>query len=261
MESLIAIVAMSRASANSTTVVIPYYGYSRQDRKCKGREPITSRLIADMLQVAGTNRVLTIGIHSQQQQGFFSIPFDSLTAIWLMLDFLLKEKGFVKENLVIVAPDYGSVKRSRSISEKLEVEFAVVDKRRPKANVVEISDVLGNVEGKDCILPDDMIDTGGTMIGAATLLKSKGAKSITILATHALFNGEAKKNFEKAIKDKIIDKILVTNSIDNKETIPNGTIVISIGELISDAINVYVKGSGACISEIYKKWKYSKVFE
>ncbi len=259
MELLIAIDAMKRASAKSINVIIPYYGYSRQDRKCKGREPITSRLVADMIQTAGATRVFTIDIHSQQQQGFFNIPFDSLTASWLLLDVFVKNNKKLLKDLIVVSPDYGSVKRSRSISEMLDIGLAIVDKKRPKANQVKVSDVLGNVEGKYCIMVDDMIDTGGTMIEAAKLLKEKGAKGVAILATHALFNGDSCKKFEDAKKQKIIDQVYVTDTIPNK--LPSFINIISVAEMISNAIVVFANENGESMSKVYNKYKYFKVFE
>lgn len=260
MELLITIDAMKRASAKSINVVIPYYGYSRQDRKCKGREPITSKLVADMLQVAGATRIFTIDIHSQQQQGFFNIPFDSLTASWMLLDTFVKSNKKILNNLVVVSPDYGSVKRSRSIAETLQVPLAIVDKKRPKANQVKVSDILGDVKDKNCLMIDDMIDTGGTMISAAKLLKEKGAKSVTILATHALFNGDSINLFKQAKNDEIINGLYVTDTISN-DKLPNFVKVISVAEMISNAINVFVGGAGESISKVYNKYKFFKIFE
>lgn len=259
MELLIAIDAMRRASAKSISVIIPYYGYSRQDRKSKGREPITAKLLADMLQLAGATRILTIDIHSQQQQGFFNIPFDSLSASWLLLDKFIKSNKKITKNIVVVAPDYGSVKRSRSIAEKIGAYLAIVDKRRPKANQVRVSDILGNVKGKYCLIVDDMIDTGGTMLSAAKLLKDKGATDVFILATHALFNGNAINEFEKAKKDKIINQVLVTDTIPNK--LPNFMQIVSVADLIAHAIDVFVGTPGESMSKIYNHYKFFNSFE
>ncbi len=259
MELLISIDALKRASAKSISVIIPYYGYSRQDRKCKGREPVTAKLVADMLQIAGATRILTFDIHSQQQQGFFNIPFDSISGTWLLLDRFIKQNKKITKNLIVVSPDYGSVKRSRSIAQKLGVDIAIVDKMRPKANQVKVSNILGDVNGKDCLMVDDMIDTGGTMISAAALLKEKGAKSVNILATHALFNGNAIDNFTKAKKDKVVDSILVTDTIPNN--LPEFIKVISVDELIANAIQVFAGGAGESMSKVYNKYKFFKEFE
>ena len=260
MKLLIATDAIKRASARTITAIIPYYGYSRQDRKTKGREPITSRLVADLFQVAGINRILTVDIHSQQQQGFFSIPFDSLTAIWLLLDKYRKKKTRkFNENFVVVSPDYGGVKRARAISEKINAGLAIIDKRRPKPNCVEVSNLLGDVENKNCILIDDMIDTGGTIEAACKLLKSKKAKTISVLATHGLFNGDAIKKFEDLYKNKTIDKILITNTINHKK-LPSFIEIVDISNILSDAIKIFANENGS-LSSVYHKYKYFKDFE
>lgn len=253
MELLIAIDALRRASASSIIAIIPYYGYSRQDRKVRGREPITSRLVADLIQTAGADRVLTLDIHSEQQQGFFSIPFDSLTAIWVLLKELFADVKYSLDDVVIVSPDYGGVKRARLIAEKLHTPIAIVDKRRPKPNEVEVENILGDIEGKHCILPDDMIDTGGTMINVSKLLKKRGAKSISIIATHGLFNGDSINNFNQAIKDKVIDNLYVSNSIETN-IVPDGCKIVDISPILSNAINVYNSGIGS-ISTIYEKYQ------
>lgn len=260
MELFIAIDSVKRASAHSITVIIPYYGYARQDRKSKGREPITSRLIADMLETAGAERVLTLDIHSPQQQGFFSVPFDSLTASWSLLEeFFEKYKNKLNhDDITIVSPDYGGVKRAREIAERLKVELAIIDKRRPRPNEVEIENILGNVKGKHCIIPDDMIDTGGTMISVARLIKSQGAKSVDILATHGLFNGKALENFEQAFKDNVIDHLFTTNTIDNTSLLPAKINVVDISDLIANAINIFESGTGS-ISKIYSTYKHTNI--
>lgn len=258
MELLIAIDALKRASVNSITLIIPYFGYSRQDRKASGREPITSKLIADMLEKAGATKILTIDIHSPQQQGFFSVPFDSMTAIWLLLNELTFSKD--NSNYCIVSPDYGSVKRTRMISEKLDAGFAIVDKKRPSANVVVVNDLLGEVANKDCIMVDDMIDTGGTVLSAAKLLKEKGAKSVSILATHGLFNSGAKEKFELAYQNKIIDNLYCTDSIEVNKNIPNFTKIISIKDLVADAITVFKSEEVKSLGNVYKNLKYYDIF-
>ncbi len=252
MEMLIAIDALKRASVRTISCIVPYYGYARQDRKALGREPITSRMVADLIQAVGANRVLTLDIHSDQQQGFFSIPFDSLTATWIMLNELWKNAKLPMEEVTIVSPDYGGVKRARAIASKLGVPMAIVDKRRPRPNEVEIENILGDVEGRHCILPDDMIDTGGTMINVAKLLKKKGAKSISIMATHGLFNGTAIEKFNDAFKEGWISNLYVTNSIENNDK-PKNCTVVDVSPLIAEAILVFNAGSGS-ISHIYEKF-------
>ena len=260
MELLIAIDAVRRASAKTINVLIPYYGYSRQDRKAKGREPITSRLIADLLEKAGATRVLTVDIHSQQQQGFFTIPFDSLTAIWLMLDELIKNKKIIREDLVIVSPDYGSVKRTRSIANKINSDFAIIDKNRVGQNKVESSEILGNVDNKNCLIFDDIIDTGGTIIEGCKILKQKGAKSIDIVATHGLLNKDSIVNFIEANKNGLINKIYITDTIQREEKLPDFFSIISIAGLISSAVSIFAHGKH-CISAVYEKYSFFKFFE
>ncbi len=260
MELLITIDAVRRASAKTINVIMPYYGYSRQDRRVGGREPITSRLIADLLEKAGATRVLTIDIHSQQQQGFFTIPFDSLTAIWLMLDYLFNNNKVTKEDLVVVSPDYGSVKRTRSIANKINSGFAIIDKNRVGKNRVESLDILGDVANKNCLIFDDIIDTGGTILEACKILKEKGAKNIDIVVTHGLLNKDAIPNFIQAKKDRIINKIYITDTIERKEELSDVFSVISIASLISSAILVFAKGTN-CISTVYEKYSFFKFFE
>lgn len=242
MELLIAIDSMKRASAAAINVVIPYYGYARQDRKAKPREPITSRLVAKMLESAGATNVLTWDVHSLQTQGFFDIPFDSLEAVWILMKHYLE--GYVDtSNIAIVSPDYGCVKRAREISIATGAGLAIVDKRRSGKNQVEINNVLGEVKDLDCVIVDDMIDTGGTILGAAKIVREKGAKSVTILATHGLFNKNAIDNFKEAIQNKIIDKVYVTDSIDNEPF--EGMEIVSIAEAIAKCIEIYSHGSGS----------------
>ncbi len=249
MELLIAIDAMRRASAASINVVIPYFGYARQDRKSKGREPVTCRLVADLLQTAGATRVITMDIHSDQTQGFFKIPFDSFRATWLLLEAILEKHTI--DDLTVVSPDYGGVKRARSMAQHLNAPLAIVDKRRPRPNEVEVSNILGDVNGRECLLIDDMIDTGGTILAASKLLKSKGAKSVTIMATHALFNGNAIANITKAIEDGVLHDIFVTDTIPQ---VPNPNInVVSVAPFFADSIDIYTKNRGS-VSKLYAKY-------
>lgn len=211
MELLICIDALKRASANTISVFIPYYAYARQDRKTSGREPITAKLVANLIQAAGATRVCLIDIHSEQIQGFFDIPVDVILAGSELLSSVIKKINL--KNAVVVAPDYGSVKRSRKIAEGLNCKLAILDKRRPKPNVAQILHILGNVKGKDCIICDDMIDTAGTIVLASQAIKEAGAKSITVLATHGVFSDPATERLTKAFDDGIITALYVSNTI------------------------------------------------
>ncbi|MDR0826066.1 MAG: ribose-phosphate diphosphokinase, partial [Mycoplasmataceae bacterium] len=213
MELLITIDALKRASADAINVVIPYYAYARQDRKTLGREPITSKLVASLLERAGASRVAIIDIHSEQTQGFFDIPMDTLKATFLTVKEAIKKINC--KNLTIVSPDYGGVKRARQIAATLNVPLAILDKRRPNPNMAEISNVLGDVKGKDCLISDDMIDTAGTMVAACKVLKDHGAKSITIAVTHGILSDPASERLTKAVKSGVVSNIYVTNSIES----------------------------------------------
>ena len=230
MELLIIIDALRRASARRITAVMPYYGYARQDRKANPRDPITSKLVANLLTKAGARRVLSIDFHAAQIQGFFDIPVDHLYASPIMVDYF---KDFDNSNLIAVAPDVGSVKRVRSFAESLDIPMAIIDKRRPKANVAEVMNVIGEVDGKNVILLDDIIDTAGTITAAADVLKEKGAKDIYACGTHALFSGPAVER----LKNAPISKIVVTNTIAQKDHGLENLEVLSVAPLVGEAID------------------------
>jgi len=230
MELLIIIDALRRASARRITAVMPYYGYARQDRKANPRDPITSKLVANLLTKAGARRVLSIDFHAAQIQGFFDIPVDHLYASPIMVDYF---KDFDNSNLIAVAPDVGSVKRVRSFAESLDIPMAIIDKRRPKANVAEVMNVIGEVDGKNVILLDDIIDTAGTITAAADVLKEKGAKDIYACGTHALFSGPAVER----LKNAPISKIVVTNTIPQKDHGLENLEVLSVAPLVGEAID------------------------
>jgi ribose-phosphate pyrophosphokinase len=230
MELLIIIDALRRASARRITAVIPYYGYARQDRKASPRDPITSKLVANLLTEAGARRVLSIDFHAPQIQGFFDIPVDHLYAAPIMVDYF---KNIDQSNLIAVAPDVGSVKRVRSFAESLDIPMAIIDKRRPKPNVAEVMNVIGEVDGKNVILLDDIIDTAGTITAAAKVLKEKGAKDVYACGTHALFSGPAIERLKKAP----ISKIIVTNTIAQKEHDLDNLEVLSVAPLVGEAID------------------------
>ena len=188
MEILVLCDALKRASAKQITAVIPYFGYARQDRKAKPRQPITSKLVADLLTVAGVNRVVTIDLHARQIQGFFDIPVDEMQALPLICKYF-KDQNL--EDLCVVSPDHGGATRARQMSEYFDCPIAIIDKRRPKPNVAEVTGIIGDVSGKNCILIDDMIDTGGTITAGVDMLKQKGAKDVYIACTHGVLSGPA----------------------------------------------------------------------
>lgn len=232
MELLLMVDALKRASAGRITAVIPYYAYARQDRKVQPRVPISAKLVADLITAAGTNRVLTMDLHAAQIQGFFNIPVDNLYASPVLLDYVWKKYDF--KNLVIVSPDAGGVERARAFAKKLQCSIAIIDKRREAANVSQIMNVIGEVKGKDTIILDDMVDTGGTTIQAATALKEKGAKSVVAACTHAVLSGNAVEN----VNASVLEELIVTNTIplDSKKERCKKLTVLSIASLIGEAI-------------------------
>jgi ribose-phosphate pyrophosphokinase len=211
MEQLIMIDALKRASAKRITAVIPYYGYSRQDKKSRAREPITAKLVADLLTAAGADRVMSVDLHSGQIQGFFDYPFDHLTALPLLSDYLKQELNLADGELVVVAPDAGRVKTAERLREYLHADLAFLYKRRSRteANKVETMEMVGEVEGKACVLVDDMIDTAGTIVGGAEVLKKHGAAKIFAAATHGVFSDPA---IERLLGAEI-EEVVITNTL------------------------------------------------
>jgi len=208
MELIVMIDALRRASAGRITAVIPYFGYARQDRRVRSaRVPITAKVIADFLSNVGVDRVMTVDLHAEQIQGFFDVPVDNVFGSPILLDHMREQKF---ENPVIVSPDIGGVVRARAIAKQFDdCDLAIIDKRRPRANVAQVMHIIGDIEGRDCIIVDDMIDTGGTLSKAASALKEKGARQVYAYATHPVFSGNAVEN----IRDSQIDKLIVTDSI------------------------------------------------
>ncbi len=246
MQQLIMIDAAKRASAKRITAVCPYYGYSRQDRKAEGREPITARLVADLLTAAGADRVVSVDLHTGQIQGFFDMPVDHLTAMPILLDYC-KQAGSV-DDLVIVAPDAGGVKAAKRFSSHLGADLAFVNKVRPKgvANTVVASNVIGNVDGKRCILFDDMIDTAGTIVAAAELLKQEGATEVWAMATHGLLSDPATER----LKNSVLERVVLTNTLPlPPENQIDKIEVVSIAPLIADAISAVFEDES--VSEIF----------
>jgi ribose-phosphate pyrophosphokinase len=252
MELLIAIDALKRASAKVINVVIPYFAYARQDRKTLGREPITSKLVATLLERAGVSRIAIVDIHSEQTQGFFDIPVDTLRASFITVREAINKIHC--SNLVVVSPDYGGVKRARQIAATLNLPLAILDKRRPTPNHAEISNILGDVKNKNCLISDDMIDTAGTMVAACKVLKDHGAKSITIAATHGILSDPATERLSKAVKSGIISNIYLTNSIESVyiRKIPN-LHVCDLGKYLSEIIKVYYSENGS-VSTVYEHY-------
>ena len=239
--------AFKRASAGRITAVIPYYGYARQDRKAKSRDPITAKLVADILTAAGADRVLTMDLHASQIQGYFNIPVDHLLGSPILAEHFI-ENGFEdQDDVVVVSPDLGSVTRARKFADKLHAPIAIIDKRRPKANVSEIMNIIGDVKDKRCILIDDMIDTAGTIANAANALKDLGAKNVYACCTHGVLSGPA---FER-INASAIEELVMLNTIP----LPEGEGLekfksISVAPLFAEAIK-----------RIYDDEPISKLFE
>ncbi len=207
MELLIMVDALKRASAQGITAVIPYYGYARQDRKVAPRTPITAKLVADLLEVAGATRMLCIDLHAGQIQGFFNVPVDNIFSTPILLDYIKKRYS---NDAVVVSPDAGGVERARAFAKRLETGLAIIDKRRPSPNVSEVMNIIGEVEGKVAILLDDMIDTAGTITQSAEALKREGAREVYACCTHAVLSGPAIER----LNDSCINEVVVTNTIN-----------------------------------------------
>jgi ribose-phosphate pyrophosphokinase len=245
MEQLIMIDAAKRASAKRITAVCPYYGYSRQDRKATGREPITAKLVADMLQVAGADRVVSVDLHSGQIQGFFDVPFDHLTAMPVLVEELRRQGT---DGLVVVAPDAGRVKVAERFSQHLNADLAVVHKRRPRgsANEVEALHVVGEVESRRCVLIDDMIDTAGTICAAAELLTDRGAAEVWAMATHGVLSDPALERLDKCA----LSPVVVTNTLPIPADRRIGKMeILSVAGVIAHAIDAVFED--ASVSEIF----------
>ena len=244
MELLIMIDALKRASAGRINAVMPFYGYARQDRKSKSREPITAKLVANLIEAAGADRVITMDLHAPQIQGFFDIPVDHLYAAPLIVNYFINKK---LDDIVVVSPDVGGVTRARSLATKLDAPLAIIDKRRPKPNVSEVMNIIGDIENKNCIIIDDMVDTAGTMVNAAKVMKEMGARDIYVACTHPVLSGPA---FER-IRDSVIKELIVTNTIPLPAGKPVDKIkVLSVAPLFAEAIK-----------RIYEGLSLSKLFD
>lgn len=232
MELLVMMDALKRASASSISAVVPYYGYARQDRKVHPRVPITSKLVADLMTVAGANRVLTVDLHAGQIQGFFDIPVDNLFATPVLLDDI--RKRFDGDHLVVVSPDAGGVERARAFAKRLDAGLAIIDKRREKANVSEVMHIIGEVDGLDAILLDDMVDTAGTLTNAAQALKAEGARRVYAACTHAVLSGPAVER----IVNSPLEELITTDTIPLRDdAAASGKIrPLTVAPLLAEAI-------------------------
>ncbi len=246
MEVLIMIDACKRSSAGRINAVIPYYGYARQDRKARPRDPISAKLVADMITTAGADRVLTMDLHCSQIQGFFNIPVDHLKGNSLLTDYYEMKFEDDMEDMVAVSPDLGSVARVRAFAEKLNIPLAIIDKRRPRPNVSEIMNIIGDIKGKKVILVDDMIDTAGTICNGANAIKERGAKSVYACATHGVLSGKAIERIESSAIEQLV--LLDTIQLPPEKLSPKIK-VLSTAKIFADAI--YRIHEGLPISRLY----------
>lgn len=247
MELLIMIDAFKRASAGRITAVVPYYGYARQDRKAKARDPITSKLVADLLTAAGADRVLTMDLHAAQIQGYFNIPVDHLLGMPILAKYFVQKGLSERDDVVVVSPDLGSVTRARKFADKLHAPIAIIDKRRPKPNVSEIMNIIGDIKGKTAILVDDMIDTAGTITNGANALINMGAKEVYACCTHAVLSGPAIERIDKSC----IKELVMLNTIClSEDKMLDKFKVLSVAPVFAEAIK-----------RIYEDVSVSKLFE
>ncbi|MEH6992193.1 ribose-phosphate diphosphokinase [Neobacillus drentensis] len=231
MEVLIMIDALKRASAKTINIVMPYYGYARQDRKARAREPITAKLVANLLETAGATRIICLDLHAPQIQGFFEIPTDHLMGVPILADYFQKRN--FEGDIVIVSPDHGGVTRARKLAERLKAPIAIIDKRRPRPNVAEVMNIVGNIEGKIAILIDDIIDTAGTITLAANALVENGASEVYACCTHPVLSGPAMDR----IQNSKIKELVITNSISIPEEKKTDKIIqLSVAPLLGEAI-------------------------
>ncbi len=243
MELLLIIDALRRASSNRISAVIPYFGYAKQDKKTKGREPISAKLVANMIEMAGAERIVTLDLHAAQIQGFFDVPVDNLMAAPTLCNYL-KNQNLQGDRIVVVSPDAGGVPRAETFAKRLKSNLAVIIKRRPEPDVSEVTHIVGDVEGKIAVVVDDMISTGGTLVKAAEALRKKGATDVYTLATHGIFAGDAIAQFEKSE----ISRVIVTNTIPR--TIDSAKVEhLTIAQILADAIKRIT--SNRSVSELF----------
>lgn len=247
MELLLMIDALRRASAQRITAVVPYYGYAKQDKKTKGREPISAKLVANLLATAGAKRLVTLDLHAAQIQGFFDIPVDNLLATPALASFM-RAQGLCGPKIVVVSPDAGGVPRAENFAKRLDSNLAIVFKRRPEPDVSEVTEIVGDVNGRIAVVVDDMISTGGTLAKAAEALIKRGATQVYTCATHGIFAGDALRQ----LTDSPIEKVIVTNTLPNSEAILGPRFrVLSIAQILADAIKRIT--SNRSVSELFAK--------
>ena len=246
MELLLCIDALKRSSAKNITAVIPYFGYARQDRKVVPRTSISAKLVSNLITKAGADRVVTVDLHAGQVQGFFDIPVDNLFCTPIFARHV--NKNINNKNIICVAPDVGGTERARALGKLLDVGLAIVDKRRPSPGKSQVMNVVGNVKNKTCIIVDDIIDTGGTIVNAAKALKNRGAKEVYVYITHGVLSGEAVKKIEKSV----IKKLVITDSIDNNERVKKARNieVLTISNLMGEAIKRI--SNSTSVSDLFK---------
>lgn len=250
MELLIMLDAFRRASARRITVVMPYYGYARQDKKIKPREPITARLVADLVTVAGAARVVCVDLHAEQIQGFFNIPVDHLYAGPIVGRYMIEEGYHEDENVVVVSPDVAGVTRARALAEMLKTPIVIIAKRRPEPNKVDIVEIIGDVKGKKCVMIDDMIDTGGSVIQGAEALLKRGATEVIVSCSHGVFSGNATLRLQESVITKVIS--LDTFPIPSEKVFPKLT-VLPCAPLIGEAIKrIHLNES---VSTLFDEWR------
>jgi len=232
MELLICIDALRRSSAKNITAVIPYFGYARQDRKVVPRTAISAKLVSNLITNAGANRILSVDLHAGQIQGFFDMPVDNLFTTPIFARYI--RKNIKSKNLICVSPDAGGIERTRGLATKIKADLAIIDKRRPEPGKSKVMNIVGNVQGKDCIIVDDIIDSGGTIVNAADALIKKGARNVHVFITHAVLSGDAISKIQKSK----IKKLIITDSIDNSKKIKKASKieVLSIAQLMAEAI-------------------------
>ncbi|SNR83605.1 ribose-phosphate diphosphokinase [Desulfurobacterium atlanticum] len=234
MELLLLADALKRASAGRITAVIPYFAYGRQDRKVNPRDPISARLLADIITVSGVNHIVVVDLHAKQVEGFFDLPVDHLQARPVLSEYFLRQ-GFGEEDTVIVSPDIGGVARARNFAKVFNAPIAIIDKRRPRPNVAEVMNIIGEVEGKKAIIIDDIIDTAGTIVNAAKAIKERGAIEVYATCTHPVFSGPAIERLSNAVKEGVLREVVVTDTIPLKEQF-EGVRVLSISGMLAEAI-------------------------